>query len=54
MGVENLPDIFQQKMNDLFHVLEFIHAYIDYVLILTKVYWTYPVQNLESTLNKLE
>ena len=26
MGVENSPDIFQQKMNDLFHGFEFIHA----------------------------
>ena len=36
MGVANSPDIFQQKMNDLFHGLEFIRAYIDDLLILTK------------------
>ena len=28
MGVLNSPDIFQQKMNDLFHGFEFIRAYI--------------------------
>ena len=36
MGVQNSPDIFQQKMNDLFHGFEFIRAYIDDLLILTK------------------
>ena len=29
MGVVNSPKKFQQKMNDLFHVFEFICAYID-------------------------
>ena len=29
MGVANLPDIFQHKMNDLFQGFEFIFAYID-------------------------
>ena len=32
----NIPDIFQQKMNDLFHEFEFIRMYIDEVLILKK------------------
>ena len=36
MGISNSPDIFQQKMNDLFHVFEFIHAYIYEHVILTK------------------
>ena len=39
MGVANSTDIFQQKMNDLFHVFEFIRAYIYDILILTKGYW---------------
>ena len=54
MGVANSPDIFQQKMNDLFHGFEFIRAYIEDVLILTKVDWTDHVHNLELTLNKLK
>ena len=33
MGVANLPDIFQQKINDLFHGFEFKIAYIDNILI---------------------
>ena len=52
MGVANSPDIFQQKMNDLFYGFEFIRAYIDDLLISTKGYWTDDVQKLELTLNK--
>ena len=54
MGVVNSPDIFQQKMNDLFHGFELIRAYIDDLLILTKGYWIDHVQKLELTLNKLK
>ena len=45
---------FQQKMDDSFHGVEFICAYIDELLILTKGYWTYHLQNLELTQNKLK
>ena len=51
-GVVNSPDIFQHKMNDLFHGFEFIRAYIDELLILTKVDRTYYVQTLELTLDR--
>ena len=54
MGVADSPDIFQQKMNNLFQGFEFIPAYIDDLLILTKGDWTDHVQNLELTLNKLK
>ena len=40
MGVSNSPDIFQHKMTDLFRGFEFIGAYMDDMLILTKGYWT--------------
>ena len=53
MGVTNSPDIFQQKMIYLFHGFEFIRAYIDNLLILTKGDWTGHLQKLELTLNKL-
>ena len=46
MGVANSPDIFQQKMNDLFHGFECIREYIDDLLILTKGYLTYHVHKL--------
>ena len=45
MGVTKSPDIYQQKMNELFHGFESICAYIDYMLILTKGDRTYRVQN---------
>ena len=41
-------------MNDLFHGFEFICAYIDNPLVLTKLDWIYHVQKLELTLNKLK
>ena len=46
MGVTNSPDIFQQKMNDLFHGFEFICVYIDELLVLTKGYWSDDEQKL--------
>ena len=36
MGVANSLDIFQKRMNDLFHGFEFICAYMDDLLILKK------------------
>ena len=54
MGFSNSPDIFQQKMNDLFHGFEFIRAYIYELLILIKVDCTDHVQNLELTLDKMK
>ena len=54
MGVANSPYISQQKMNDLFHEFEFIRAYIEDISILTKGYWTYHIQKLELTLNKMK
>ena len=54
MVVDNSPDIFQHKMNDLFQWFEFIQSYIDYLLILTNGDWDDHVHKLESTLNKLK
>ena len=41
-------------MNDLFHEFEFIRAYIDDLLILTKGDWTYHVHKIELTHNTLK
>ena len=41
-------------MDDLFHGFEFIRAYIDEILILTKGDWTDNLQKLGSTINKLK
>ena len=54
MGIDNSPEIFEQKMIYLFHGFESTRAYIYGLLILTKEECIYHVQNLESTLNKLK
>ena len=54
MGVSNQPDIFQQKMNNLFQGFEFICVYIDKILILTKLDWTDHEKGLKLTLNKMK
>ena len=54
MGVNNLLYILQHKMNDLFYGFEFIHAYIDNLLVFKKGDCIDHVQKLFSTLNKLE
>ena len=47
MGLCNSPDIFQEKMNELFHDLENVRAYIDDLLLITK-------GNFKDHLNQLE
>ena len=54
MGVSNSSENLQHKMNDLFHEFEFIRAYIDNLLILTKGYLTDYVPNPELMLNKMK
>ena len=46
-GIDNYPENFQQKMNDLFHGFWFIHAHIYDPLILKEKYWIDHVQKLE-------
>ena len=53
MGVCNFPNIFQEKMNEMFHGMEFIIAYIDEILIITKDYWSNHLNKLELVLAKL-
>ena len=36
MGIAGLPDIFQEKMSDLMESLEFVHTYLDDLLMPTK------------------
>ena len=45
-GICELTRNFLAKMNDLFHGFEFIRAYIDDLLILTKVDCTYHIHKL--------
>ena len=47
MGLCNSPDIFQEKMNELFDCLEYVRAYIDDLLITSN-------GNFEDHLNKVK
>ena len=54
MGVSNSPDMFQEKMNKMFRGFEFIRAYIDDQLIITKVDLSNHLEKLERKLQKLK
>ena len=53
MGLCNSPDIFQEKMNELFDGLDFVRAYIDDLLILTKGSFEEHLEQLELVLQRL-
>ena len=46
-GLYNSPDIFQEIMNEIFNDLEYVRAYIDYILIISN-------SNFEDHLNKVK
>ena len=48
MGLCNSPDIFQEKMNELFNGLDFVRAYIDDLLCLTKGTFEDHLEKLEQ------
>ena len=54
MKVSNSLVIFQEKINKMFRGFEFIQAYIDEMLIITKGDWSDHLENLELTLQKIE
>ena len=54
MGFSNFPDIFQEKMNEMFRGFEFIWSCIDDPLITTKGDWYNNLDKLELTLQKLK
>ena len=54
MGVSNSLEIFQERMNKMFRGFDFIWAYIDDLLIITKGDWSDYFQKLEQTLQKVK
>ena len=54
MGLCNSAEIFQEKMNKLFTGLEYIRAYIDDILIISKGSFEDHLKKLEQVLNKLK
>ena len=54
MGLCNSPDIFQEKMSELFMDLEYVRAYIDDLLVLTNGDWDDHLEKLDEVLTRLE
>ena len=54
MGLCNSPDIFQEKMNELFHDLEYVRAYIDDLLIISNSSFQDHLNKVKIFLNKLK
>ena len=54
MGLCNSPDIFQEKMSELFDGLEFVRTYIDDLLCLTKGTFEDHLEKLEKILARLQ
>jgi Reverse transcriptase (RNA-dependent DNA polymerase) len=55
MGIKNSPDIFQQKISDLMEGLEdFIRAYLDDILIITKGSYEDHLKKVAEVLNRLQ
>ena len=48
MGLCNSPDIFQEKMNKLFEGLDFVRAYIDDLLVISKGTFESHLEELEE------
>ena len=53
MGLCNSPDIFQEKMSELFDELDFVRTYIDDLLILSKGSYQDHLEKLEKVLARL-
>ena len=51
MGLCNSPDIFQEKMNELFAGLDYVRTYIDDLLILSSKSFEDHLQKLDKVLN---
>ena len=54
MGLCNSPDIFQEKMSEIFVGLDTVRVNIDYLFHVTKVSWTEHLTVLEEMLTRLQ
>ena len=54
MGLCNSPDIFQEKMNELFAGFNYVCAYINDLLVITKGSFEEHLKHLDTVLEKLE
>ncbi len=53
MGLCNSPDVFQEKMSDLMRGLEFVRAYIDDILVISKGSFEEHLRHLSLTLERI-
>ena len=53
MGLCNSPDIFQEKMSELFQGFEYVRAYKNDIFLIKKNKWDDHLEKLETVLNKL-
>ena len=53
MGVVNPPDIFQSKINQLMEGLDYVRAYLDDILIVTKNTYDDHLNKLDTVLKRL-
>ena len=54
MGLCNSPDIFQEKMNELFNGLDYVRTYIDDLLIISNKPLEDHIKKLDKVLNKIK
>ena len=54
MGMCKIPDIFQEKMSELFFGLDTVRVYIDELLHVTKGSWTEHISILEEMFIRLQ
>ena len=54
MGLCNSPDIFQEKMNELFYGLDYVRTYIDDLLIISNKFLEDHIKKLDKVLSKLK
>jgi hypothetical protein len=54
MGLCNSPDIFQEKMNELFSDMDTIRAYIDDLLIITSKSYEHHLGKIDDVLKRLK
>ena len=54
MGLCNSPDIFQEKMSEIFDGLDTLCVYIDDFLYVTKASWTEHITVLEDMFTRIQ
>eukprot|EP00957_Ditylum_brightwellii_P097228 7404956-Ditylum_brightwellii.AAC.1 len=54
MGLYNVPDIFQEKISEMFTDIKEVHACIDGLLLLTNGRWGHHLEKLDTFVDRLK